>query len=120
MNEFMMNPWTQMGLGILSANKPGATFGQALGGVINELDPTIAGMLKDQGYFTGQYGKFYASYRNADWYQQRVKDSPGIAGHGADQEPQRRRWTRYRRESTWTFLPAPDREPCRDYKSAGR
>jgi hypothetical protein len=29
--------------------------------------------------FTGQYGKFYASYRNADWYQQRVKESEALA-----------------------------------------
>ncbi len=29
--------------------------------------------------FTGQYGKFYASYRNADWYQQRVKESEAMA-----------------------------------------
>ena len=29
--------------------------------------------------FTGQYGKFYASYRNADWYQQRVKTSEAMA-----------------------------------------
>jgi hypothetical protein len=29
--------------------------------------------------FTGQYGKFYASYRNADWYRQRVKTSEAIA-----------------------------------------
>lgn len=31
-NRFMMDPWTQMGLGILAANKPGANFGQAVGG----------------------------------------------------------------------------------------
>ncbi len=23
--------------------------------------------------FTGQYGKFWAAYRNADWYQERCK-----------------------------------------------
>lgn len=30
-NQFMSNPWTQMGLGILSANRPGVTAGQAIG-----------------------------------------------------------------------------------------
>ena len=29
--------------------------------------------------FTGQYGKFYASYKNAAWYQQQVKDQEEIA-----------------------------------------
>jgi hypothetical protein len=29
--------------------------------------------------FTGQYGKFYANYKNADWYKQRVKTSEAIA-----------------------------------------
>jgi len=29
--------------------------------------------------FTGQYGKFYASYRNADWYVQRVASSTELA-----------------------------------------
>ncbi len=29
--------------------------------------------------FTGQYGKFYASYRNADWYKQRVLNSEALA-----------------------------------------
>jgi hypothetical protein len=29
--------------------------------------------------FTGQYGKFYASYRNADWYRARVKRSEARA-----------------------------------------
>ncbi len=29
--------------------------------------------------FTGQYGKFYASYRNADWYKQRVSESEAMA-----------------------------------------
>jgi hypothetical protein len=29
--------------------------------------------------FTGQYGKFYASYRTADWYVQRVKTSEAMA-----------------------------------------
>jgi hypothetical protein len=29
--------------------------------------------------FTGQYGKFYASYRNADWYKQRVVNSEALA-----------------------------------------
>jgi hypothetical protein len=29
--------------------------------------------------FTGQYGKFYASYKNAIWYQQQVKDQEAIA-----------------------------------------
>ncbi|MDJ0939691.1 MAG: sulfatase-like hydrolase/transferase, partial [Woeseiaceae bacterium] len=37
--------------GLSKVGLPGADQG------INELDPTIAGMLKDQGYFTGQYGK---------------------------------------------------------------
>jgi hypothetical protein len=29
--------------------------------------------------FTGQYGKFYASYRNADWYQQTVRTAEATA-----------------------------------------
>ncbi len=29
--------------------------------------------------FTGQYGKFYASYHNADWYKQRVATSETLA-----------------------------------------
>lgn len=29
--------------------------------------------------FSGQYGKFYASYRNADWYQEQVKANEGMA-----------------------------------------
>jgi hypothetical protein len=29
--------------------------------------------------FTGQYGKFYASYRNANWYQQQVKEAEADA-----------------------------------------
>lgn len=29
--------------------------------------------------FTGQYGKFYASYRNADWYIQQQKDAEALA-----------------------------------------
>lgn len=29
--------------------------------------------------FTGQYGKFYSSYRNAEWYQRRVAESEAIA-----------------------------------------
>jgi hypothetical protein len=29
--------------------------------------------------FTGQYGKFYASYRNADWYKQQVETSEAMA-----------------------------------------
>ncbi len=29
--------------------------------------------------FTGQYGKFYASYRDADWYKRRVAESEAIA-----------------------------------------
>jgi hypothetical protein len=46
----------------------------------------LAGKLKDYDWlhlhhedFTGQYGKFYASYRNADWYIQMVNDSQTIA-----------------------------------------
>lgn len=30
-DKMMMNPWTQIGLGILGANRPGASFGQAVG-----------------------------------------------------------------------------------------
>ena len=37
--------------GLSKVGLPGADTG------INELDPTIAGMLKDMGYFTGQFGK---------------------------------------------------------------
>ncbi len=29
--------------------------------------------------FTGQYGKFYASYKNAKWYQDQVKDMESLA-----------------------------------------
>lgn len=29
--------------------------------------------------FTGQYGKFYASYRNATWYQEQVRDNEAMA-----------------------------------------
>ena len=29
--------------------------------------------------FTGQFGKFWAQYRNADWYEQEVKEDRGIA-----------------------------------------
>ena len=29
--------------------------------------------------FTGQYGKFYASYRNSEWYQTRVETSEALA-----------------------------------------
>jgi hypothetical protein len=29
--------------------------------------------------FTGQYGKFYANYRNADWYREKVRTSEAIA-----------------------------------------
>jgi hypothetical protein len=29
--------------------------------------------------FTGQYGKFYVSYRNADWYKKRVETSEALA-----------------------------------------
>ena len=29
--------------------------------------------------FTGQYGKFYVSYRNADWYRKRVETSEALA-----------------------------------------
>ncbi|MFB1023375.1 MAG: asparagine synthetase B [Vicingaceae bacterium] len=29
--------------------------------------------------FTGQYGKFYASYKNAGWYKQQVKDNEEMA-----------------------------------------
>ncbi len=29
--------------------------------------------------FTGQYGKFYGSYRNAAWYQEQVKELEGLA-----------------------------------------
>ncbi|NNC84360.1 MAG: asparagine synthetase B [Flavobacteriales bacterium] len=29
--------------------------------------------------FTGQYGKFYASYRNAAWYQEQVKEMESLA-----------------------------------------
>jgi len=29
--------------------------------------------------FTGQYGKFYASYKNAKWYQDQVKDMEALA-----------------------------------------
>jgi len=33
--------------------------------------------------FTGQYGKFYASYRNAKWYQDQVKEAEAMASkHG--------------------------------------
>lgn len=31
MNQLMQSPWLNMGLGILGANKPGASFGQAVG-----------------------------------------------------------------------------------------
>ncbi len=37
--------------GLSKVGFPGAAKG------INELDPTIAGMLKDNGYYTGQFGK---------------------------------------------------------------
>ncbi len=30
--------------------------------------------------FTGQYGKFYRSYKNAAWYQQQVRDMEALAG----------------------------------------
>jgi hypothetical protein len=33
--------------------------------------------------FTGQYGKFYASYRNAKWYRDQVKEAEAVAAkHG--------------------------------------
>ena len=33
--------------------------------------------------FTGQYGKFYASYRNAKWYKEQVKEAEAVAAkHG--------------------------------------
>ena len=31
--------------------------------------------------FTGQYGKFYASYRNANWYQEQVKSAEADAAN---------------------------------------
>lgn len=51
-NAFINNPWTNIGLGILGANKPGASFGQAVGG---------GGLLGLQ------------SYQQAQAYQQRME-----------------------------------------------
>ena len=35
--------------------------------------------------FTGQYGKFYASFRNADWYKEQVAEAEAMAAkHGFD------------------------------------
>jgi len=55
----------------------------------------LAGKLKDYDWlhlhhedFTGQYGKFYASYRNADWYIRMVHDAEEAAsqlGYGSVQ-----------------------------------
>lgn len=39
--------------------------------------------------FTGQYGKFYASYHNAQWYQDQVKEAETIAAkHGFEKVSQ--------------------------------
>ncbi len=39
--------------------------------------------------FTGQYGKFYAAYRNAAWYQQQQRDMEALANkHGFDKVSQ--------------------------------
>lgn len=53
-------------------------------------DEVLQGKLKDYDWlhlhhedFTGQYGKFYASYRNADWYLQDVRLNEAMAAkHG--------------------------------------
>ncbi len=49
-------------------------------------EEVLAGVLDDYDWlhlhhedFTGQYGKFYASYRNEEWYQRRVAESEAIA-----------------------------------------
>ena len=49
-------------------------------------EEVIAGMLDDYDWlhlhhedFTGQYGKFYGSYRNADWYQEDVRINEAMA-----------------------------------------
>ena len=44
--------------GLSKVGLPGAKEG------MNELDPTIAGLLKDQGYATGQFGKNHLGDRN--------------------------------------------------------
>lgn len=44
--------------GLSKVGLPGAKEG------INELDPTIAGLLKDQGYMTGQFGKNHLGDRD--------------------------------------------------------
>ncbi len=49
-------------------------------------EEVLAGVLDDYDWlhlhhedFTGQYGKFYASYRNEEWYKRRVAESEAIA-----------------------------------------
>ncbi len=49
-------------------------------------EEVLAGVLDEYDWlhlhhedFTGQYGKFYASYRNAEWYKKRVEDSEALA-----------------------------------------
>jgi hypothetical protein len=49
-------------------------------------EEVLAGKLEEYDWlhlhhedFTGQYGKFYASYHSADWYKQRVETSEALA-----------------------------------------
>jgi hypothetical protein len=51
-------------------------------------EEVLAGALDDYDWlhlhhedFTGQYGKFYASYRNEEWYKRRVAESEAIAAN---------------------------------------
>jgi hypothetical protein len=49
--------------------------------IIRGLLPTYDWLHLHHEDFTGQYGKFYASYKNAAWYQDQVKELEGLASN---------------------------------------
>jgi hypothetical protein len=47
--------------------------------VINGLLPTYNWLHLHHEDFTGQYGKFWSAYKNANWYQEQVRSSEALA-----------------------------------------
>lgn len=51
--------------------------------VLNDKLPTYDWLHLHHEDFTGQYGKFWANYRNADWYKEQVAEAEAMAAkHG--------------------------------------
>lgn len=78
MNDFLMNPWAQIGLGILSANKPGVSAGQAIGqGGLLGIENIRRNQLADQQTMTSR-ANMMAHMQQLEGLKRKIEDQNAL------------------------------------------